>query len=140
MKVSVRSWQPGGCISLMLALGLATPLCAQSLRDPTLPPASVAPAVAGVAAQTVSVQTGAMAVLVRNGTPYMVLGTRLYATGQKVGAARIERISETEVWLREAGVLRKVAVFSGIQRQPKQASAAVENRTGTARKSVSKQP
>lgn len=140
MKAAVYAWQMGIGISLMLTLGLATPLGAQSLRDPTLPPPSVAPAVAGVAAQTVAVQTGALAVLVRNGTPYVVVGTRLYASGQKVGAARIERISETEVWLREAGVLHKVAVFSGIQRQAKQLSAAVENPTGTARKTVSKKP
>jgi hypothetical protein len=58
-----------------------------------------------------------MAVLVRQGVPYLVVGTRLYAKGQKVGQARIERITETEVWLREAGALRKVPVFGGIQRQ-----------------------
>ncbi len=140
MKAAVYAWQMGVGISLMLTLGLATPLCAQSLRDPTLPPASVAPAVAGVAAQTAAVQTGALAVLVRNGTPYVVVGTRLYASGQKVGAARIERISETEVWLREAGVLHKVAVFSGIQRHSKPLPGTVENPTGTVRKTVSKKP
>jgi hypothetical protein len=58
-----------------------------------------------------------MAVLVRQGVPYLVVGTRLYARGQKVGQARIERITETEVWLREAGLVRKIQVFGGIQRQ-----------------------
>ena len=64
-----------------------------------------------------SLETAAMTVIVRNGHPYLVVGTRLYAQGQKLGQARIERISETEVWLREGGVLRKVPRFSGIQRR-----------------------
>jgi hypothetical protein len=34
-----------------------------------------------------------------------------------LGQARIERISETEVWLREAGQLKKISVFSGVQRR-----------------------
>lgn len=57
-----------------------------------------------------------MAVIVRNGSPHLVVGTRLYAVGQMVDKARLERISETEVWLREGTVLRKIPRFSGIQR------------------------
>jgi hypothetical protein len=72
-----------------------------------------------------------MAVLVRQGVPYLVVGTRLYAKGQTVGAARIERISETEVWLREAGVVRKVQVFGGIQRQASQAVPASSIRSSS---------
>jgi hypothetical protein len=59
-----------------------------------------------------------MAVLIRDGKPYLVEGTRLYAVGQKIGGYRIERISETEVWLRGSDGLRKVPRFNGIQRKP----------------------
>jgi hypothetical protein len=58
-----------------------------------------------------------MTVIVRNGRPFVVVGTRLYAQGQKLGQARIERISETEIWLREGGVLHKLSQFPGIQRR-----------------------
>ena len=90
---------------------------AQTLRDPTQPPVTEASAAPGTTSAASAVQSGGMAVLVRQGVPYLVVGTRLYARGQKVGQARIERITETEVWLREAGVVRKVQVFGGIQRQ-----------------------
>jgi hypothetical protein len=56
--------------------------------------------------------------VVRGGIVYVVQGTRLVALGQKLGEARIERISETEVWLRQGGVLTKRALFAGITRQP----------------------
>jgi hypothetical protein len=39
------------------------------------------------------------------------------AVGQKVGNARLERITETEIWLREGRALRKVPRFGGIQRR-----------------------
>jgi len=55
---------------------------------------------------------------VRDGTPYLVLGTRLFATGQRVGAARIERITESEIWLLEAGKLHKIKVYQGVERRP----------------------
>jgi hypothetical protein len=116
------SYKPALQFVCWLVVGLFGSLAqAQPLRDPTVPP----PAAGGVAlgaapgaASTVpSIQPGGMAVLVRDGVPYLVVGTRLYARGQKVGQASIERITETEVWLREAGVVHKVPVFGGIQRQ-----------------------
>ena len=58
-----------------------------------------------------------MAVIVRDGQSYVVAGTRLIAQGQMLGDARIERISETEIWLREGKSLRKVQRYAGIQRK-----------------------
>jgi hypothetical protein len=62
--------------------------------------------------------------MVQNGQPYLVVGTRLYAVGQKVGAATLERITETEIWLREVGQLTKVQRFAGIQRTVARTAAA----------------
>jgi hypothetical protein len=106
----------------MVAMALLTavsswwlPAAAQSLRDPTLPPwgsgsggESGATPVRGI--------HGPLSVLVVNGQPYLVVGTRLYAEGQQLGATRIERITETEVWLREGRELRKISNFVGIRR------------------------
>jgi hypothetical protein len=90
---------------------------AQGLRDPTLPPAEAGSASMSAEGQLLPAAPSPMAVIVRNGQPFLVVGTRLYAQGQKLGQARIERISETEVWLREGGVLRKVSQFQGVERR-----------------------
>lgn len=96
---------------------------AQSLRDPTQPPAEAGVAGAPAAASIFRFDSSATAVIVRNGRSYLAVGTRLYAPGEKLGKARIERISETEVWLRESGVLRKVPLFAGIERRAAAAPA-----------------
>lgn len=121
-------------VRLAFGLGLLSLFCsfaqAQALRDPTLPPVTETSAAPGASSSAApSVQPGGMAIVVRQGVPYLVMGTRLYARGQKVGQARIERISETEVWLREAGVVRKVQVFGGIQRQASKPSAAASRQS-----------
>ena len=117
---------------LGIALLMCTAVYAQALRDPTLPPPAVAPVEPGVEVKPVSVQSGTIAVMVRDGVPYLLVGTRLYAKGQKVGPARIERITETEVWLREEGALRKVQVFGGIERRASSAKEAVNHQSKAA--------
>lgn len=92
---------------------LACQVSAQELRDPTLAPseASTLPDEPGKVAPA-----PATAVVVQGGKPYLVVGTRLVAVGQKVGNARLERITETEIWLREGKQITKQSRFSGIQR------------------------
>ena len=103
-------------------LGVCVGTAAQNQRDPTAPPASAA--LSGAASSNATAapvpDVGAMAVIVREGRPYLVVGTRLVGLGGNVGSARIERISETEIWLREAGQLRKVPRFTGVQRRANQ--------------------
>lgn len=90
---------------------------AQSLRDPTLPPVEPGLGSTAPGGNSLSIEPGGLTIIVRNGRPYLAVGMRLYAQGEKVGKARIERISETEVWFLEDGVLRKVSNFPGIQRR-----------------------
>ncbi len=98
----------------LLCLGLAvSTLGAQTLRDPTLPPGS---GTGGGAAPTRS-SPGGWTVIVVDGRRHVAVGTRLYAEGQLLGRARIERITETEVWLREGRELRKVPFFTGVVRR-----------------------
>jgi hypothetical protein len=58
-----------------------------------------------------------MSVLVRGEKSYLVVGTRLYAPGDKVGGMRVERITETEVWMNDGKALIKIARFPGITRK-----------------------
>jgi len=90
---------------------------AQALRDPTVAPAVVSSPEPGSASEATVLETGRVSVLLRDGVPYLVLGTRLYAVGQHIGRLTIERVTETEVWLREDGILRKVPVFAGVDRR-----------------------
>jgi hypothetical protein len=122
-------------LGFALTLVASAAALAQGLRDPTLPPATATADVPGDASPKVAtVAPGAVAVLVRDGVPYLVVGTRLFVKGQKFEQARIERITETEVWLREDGTLRKMPVFSGIQRQVHTLPAVVEKPLRPARK------
>ena len=108
----------GACLPLVIALLM---LCvgahAQAQRDPTIPRASSG--LFGASGDTLAptLDAGPLTVIVRNGQPFLVVGTRLVAQGQKLGDTRVERITETEIWLREGGQLRKVPRFAGIQRQ-----------------------
>ena len=88
---------------------------AQQLRDPTVAPAQTTLRASPLSAKPQGVNPGAFSVIVRDGRRYLVHETRLYAPGQKIGEARIERISETEVWLREGDVVRKLQLFPGIE-------------------------
>jgi hypothetical protein len=107
-------------IGLMLCAAAASlTAVAQTLRDPTQ-----APDGAGLAANASSgpkaagVDGTAFTIIVRDGIPSLVVDTRLYTRGQKLGNTTIERITETEVWLREGRVLRKLSQFQGIERRP----------------------
>ncbi len=106
------SWA-GAALSMAMAL---SPIAAQAQgqRDPTVAPAAALSA--APAPGTPASGATAMTVIVRDGQPYLVVGTRLYAQGQMLGNARIERIGETEIWLREGRLLRRVQRFSGVQR------------------------
>jgi hypothetical protein len=104
-------------VALAAALA-AAPTSAQQ-RDPTRAPAgALAPATAASAqaAQRVAPLGEGAAVLVRNGQPHLVVGARMYTQGQKLGPYTIERIGETEVWLRAGKDLQKIPIFSGIER------------------------
>ncbi len=103
---------------VLWGLGLAN-VQAQALRDPTIPPAAAGWSEGGKGGKNTAEEglKGPISVVVVEGRAHVVVGTRLYAVGQKLAAARIERITETEVWLREGRDLRKVSIFQGIQRR-----------------------
>lgn len=99
----------GLCVLLLAAM----PPAAQAQRDPTVPPLGGG---GGSAAVKPRASPGAWPVIVVDGRPHVAVGTRLYAEGEMLGKARIERITETEVWLREGRALRKVQIYPGVRR------------------------
>lgn len=100
----------------MLVLGGMVPAAAQSLRDPTIPPFGQAAPDGGSVPEQRGLH-GPLSVIYVDGQRRLVAGTRTYAEGQMVGGARIERITETEVWLREGREVRKISNFVGVQRR-----------------------
>ena len=108
---------------VVLLWTLLVPVYAQE-RDPTIPPPQVGAAALGVTPQQPWGSDG-MAVVARDGKSSLVVDTRLYGVGQKVGSSYIERITESEVWLREGKVIRKVPRFAGIVRREVAASPMV---------------
>ncbi len=83
----------------------------EASRDPT-----VAPAENGVTTASPAGVEG-MTVLVRDDKTYLVVASRLYAPGDKVGNLRVERITEKEVWFHDGSALIKVPRFAGIERK-----------------------
>ena len=83
----------------------------EASRDPT-----VAPAENGATTASPAGVEG-MTVLVRDEKTYLVVASRLYAPGDKVGNLRVERITEKEVWFHDGSALIKVPRFAGIERK-----------------------
>ena len=93
-----------------------SPIAAQSLRDPTSPPPAAVLNTSRVAETLLDMESGAFTIIVRNGLPHLLIGTLLYAQGEKIDQVLIERITETEIWLRERTVLHKKSLFPGVHR------------------------
>jgi len=118
--------------------GFASPLLGlaqaqQTPRDPTRAPPEAGLAVPGAGGGVSGSANGGapgFSVIVQDGQPRLVVGTRLVAYGEAVGESRLVCITETDVWLRDGKALRKVPRFAGIERT---ASAPVPARaTGAA--------
>jgi len=110
-------------LALLAALACAMPTAMAQDRDPTAAPAQADGAAGVVGGGTGPLPQGS-SVIVQSGKPYLVVGTRLFAVGQKVGNAKLARITETEIWLQEGKQITKVPRFAGIQRRVAQAPAA----------------
>lgn len=100
------------CVAVAVGVAMGgLPAAAQEARDPTVAPRETRSGTATPAGLE------GMTVLVRGGKAYLVVGTRLYAPGDKVGGLRVDRITETQVWLRDAKKLIKLQRFAGIERK-----------------------
>ena len=121
MKPLALTWS-----AIVVACLLHVGVGAQTARDPTrAPPTAGLPTESSASPAGSALEKGGFSIIVRDGKSYLAVGTRLYAQGQMLGAARVERITETEVWLQEGRALRKIARFEGIQRRVVSPTAAM---------------
>lgn len=104
----------GWTVLFTLGTLIAIPSSAEGQRDPTQPPywgpVTDAPLSTGRGTRA------PMSIISVDGKLHLMVGTRLYAKGQKVGDSIIERIGETEVLFREGSTLRTVSNFVGVKR------------------------
>lgn len=117
MKWTVKMARLGAGVTGALAMS-AMVAQAQALRDPTLIPPAPASSTAAGAMGAIGGREPSLAVLVAHGKPYVMFDARLYAVGDKLGSARIERITESEIWLRDGKDIRKISLYPGVQRSP----------------------
>lgn len=129
------------CAALALSTQAQT-LPPQPLRDPTLAPAGIGPGGVGeglVPGTELPLQLNGANVVVRNGKPMLVVGSRLVAPGQTVESYRLERITETEIWLRDASGITKVPRFAGVQRRSTVSQCPAAKAAAVPKKSLKKQ-
>jgi hypothetical protein len=112
--------------ALLLAVAFAAAAPAQPLRDPMQPPPGfAAPAVAGPAAPRPAAAPEAAPLpavrhlIVADGQRWVVDGGRRRGVGDRLGDARIERIEDTAVVVRQGGTLQRLPLFAGVVKQPK---------------------
>jgi hypothetical protein len=115
-------------IALALCFGSSL-VNANSQRDPTVPPpfsgaALAAPDSSELVETSIGIESGDRTIIVRNGLPYLVIDNLFYTEGDTIGSVQIVRITETEIWLSEAGILRKSSMFPSIQRRTVEPLAA----------------
>lgn len=110
--------------ALALLMAAAPALADDTSRDPTAwPPAlrsSLATAQAASAASSAEAGEPAVRqVVFADGRAYVVHRGRRYGIGELLDGAKIERITEQAVWLREAGQVRREPLYGGVEkRQP----------------------
>lgn len=107
----------GVCCAIVATAAIS----AASLRDPTQPPAALA-APGSVRNPLDSFRPQHLVIV--GGERYLVLNGRRYRAGEIISGGQIERITETEVWLRGGDGLRKLPLFSGIEKRPPNAGKA----------------
>ena len=113
------------CLVLAFAGGGAAAIAQDSassaLRDPMSPPPAATTAAAadgrnGGAATPAAVQVRQL--LVVNGQRYVIDNGRRRAVGDLLGSARIERIDDSAVLLRQGAVQWRVPLFAGVTKRP----------------------
>lgn len=111
--------------ALLLTSFAALAAADDAARDPTALPAALRGALAAAqAASAASAPAGgdAAAAAIRHvvfvgGRAYVVQRGRRHGVGDMLDGARIERITEQAVWLREAGQLRREALYGGVEKR-----------------------
>ncbi len=135
LAASRQAWLALAAAAMSLAVQ-AQGIDAQTMRDPTVPPAAARPTAATPNAPGgVTAPLSTPKHLVRiDGVPYVVEGTRRRGVGDLLGSARIERITETDVWVSEGGSVTRIQLHGNVVKQVAVESAAAASDSRPARK------
>jgi hypothetical protein len=132
--------------ALLLAAALSAFALSAFAQDPGREPTSWPPALrsamaaasaASAASAADTPDTAIQQVVFANGRAYVVQRGRRYGVGDMLDGARIERITEQAVWLREAGQVRREPLYGGVEKRP---PAPPPRSAAAAKKSKEKQP
>jgi len=109
-------------IALLLAT-LQTRAADEPARDPTAWPSALRSAMAAASAASAASSAAAAPdnavrqVVFAGGRAYVVQRGRRFGVGEQLDGARIERITEQAVWLREAGQVRREPLYGGVEKR-----------------------
>lgn len=118
-------------LALPLLLVLLVARADEPSRDPMAWPPALRSAVAAAQAASAASAPGAAEtpdsairqVVFSNGHGYVVVRGRRYGVGEQLAGARIERITEQAVWLREAGQIKREPLYGGVEKRLPPAAA-----------------
>ena len=115
--LSIAPWWAGAALALAGVLsGTSASAVAQGLADPTRPPAALGMeqmAEAGTAPAGPVLQS----ILISQRRAEAIVSGRVVRVGDKVGDAKVARITETEVLLREGKNLQVLKLFPNVEKQ-----------------------
>ncbi|MBY0468895.1 MAG: hypothetical protein K2Q07_07950 [Burkholderiaceae bacterium] len=122
--MNTRCRRPHG-LAWAAALGLAVtvlPAVAQNapaLRDPMVPPLSIARPAAnpGVLDATTEPPPTPQQLLTVDGKRYVVDGRRRLGVGDALGGTRIERITDSAVWVRDGHTVTRLPFYGGVTKR-----------------------
>ena len=115
--------------SLLLVCAAQAADNAAPMRDPMRPPSANAPAAPTRTSEApaVAAEITPRHLMVIEGRRYVIEGGRRLGVGDLLGGARIERIDDGAVWVREAGALRQLSLFGGVSKRAQGAGDAASS-------------
>jgi len=117
-RVSLKALSLCGLLAWQLAEGpsvwAADPLPGVA-RDPTRWPAALQAPAASAANAAANTLPTPQQIMIVDGKAWLVIGSRRYGVNDKLGDARIQRIEESAVWLRDAQGVHRLPLFEGVQ-------------------------
>jgi hypothetical protein len=116
--MTTRLTQPtlAWCIALASACAVL-PAMAQNApapRDPMVPPLSIARPAANATEAVAEPPPAPQQLLTVNGRRYVVDGRRRLGVGEPLGSARIERITDSAVWVRDGSTVMRLPFYGGV--------------------------
>ena len=109
--------------SMMVIVATGVRAQAQTLADPTRPPAAIS-APTGPAAQEEFTGTRLQSILLSSGRKVAVINGTMVPLGGMVGDARVVKITETQVVLKTGAETEVLSMYPGIDKRPVKRAAA----------------